>query len=686
MSKIKQYFLFTSLFLFTKSIIPNSNNCQKIQCYSQLAQDTCIKVESGVSLMNPCPDSKICNTPIEDPVIDSYCKEKEPFPFKKKLPSLPCKEQEECFSLNCHNDVCQGKSDGSECSSPFECNYGRTCRRNLNEAISTSKCLEPVKEGEKCELDTDCVLECGCLNGICTKYFSLDNNEKTNGLDYGSDFNFCKSGYVNEVGVCMNISLANDITECSDSSPCEYEYNDKDGEKKSIFIHSNCLCGYNPFGKQYCLLGSGNYNYTRYLNKLKNYHFNNENCHLGERTAEGCQKDLLLGSNEKLQQIHELINAKYWAKSNNRLIDAPECVFKVELPEYNRSLDQNTEPEPIQEGKCAKYTCENEIKGGTCALSNYKNEFEINVTLADVCEDGVKCKLNGEPNDVFYNGTNVEGKCSASVLLNRRYPGEKCEIDSECVYPLNNPSSQFHKCEDGFCNGMEEDGICEDNSWCVVGYYCDTHEGKCKEQLKKGKKCLNSKDCKNNLICHNGACSELFSLNDGDSVPEKESYKFQKKFCKNGEVMDNKCVSYSDLDGNKLSDNEYKKCDYNSYCEYKVNGLGEGRKKYVKCGCGYNAEGQGYCPHYHDYSKNDWEEYRKIWKKKSDNKCHTESRFDCYEFDEEKSELKTYKNQLENGHLFYGCVDCARKVLAGDYINASNKLKYILLGFISLLL
>ena len=72
-------------------------------------------------------------------------------------------------------------------------------------------------------------------------------------------------------------------------------------------------------------------------------------------------------------------------------------MFKVELPEYNRSLDE----EPIQEGKYSKYICEDKIKGGICAISNYKNEFEINITLADACENGIKCKLNREPNEVF---------------------------------------------------------------------------------------------------------------------------------------------------------------------------------------------------------------------------------------------------------------------------------------------
>ena len=76
---------------------------------------------------------------------------------------------------------------------------------------------------------------------------------------------------------------------------------------------------------------------------------------------------------------------------------------------------------------------------------------------------------------------------------------------------------------------------------------------------------------------------------------------------------------------------------------------------------------------YNDYSKDDWEEYRKLWKKRSDNGCHTESRFNCYEYDEEDSyEWKEYKNKLENGHLFYGCVDCAKKVLDASFVRVNR--------------
>ena len=682
MSKLNFLITFFSLFLIINSTTENEDFCQKVECYPGLAIGTCIKVESTISLLNPCPSSQYCETNIEDPIEDSFCEEKKDILPFKKLPTLPCNDSSECISGYCNAYKCNGGGEGDDCQSVVDCIYGKTCRQ---ESKDIYKCLDPVKEGGKCYMDTDCELDYGCREGICTKYFSLDNWEKTGGSDYENDFNFCKSGYVNEVGICMNISLKNDITECSFDSPCEYQYEDENKTTKNIIIHQNCLCGYNPFGKKYCLIGSGNANYTRYIEKLKKYHFNNTNCHLSERNSEGCQKDILYGDEKKLLEINELINAKYWAKYNNRMIYAPECVYSTELKDYNRTLDINTSPEPIPEGKCAKYTCSDSIKVGVCALSNYKDHFNINVTLSDVCDEGAKCKIGGEPNDVFYNGSNIEGKCGS--LNNMRYPGEKCSLDSECVYPLNNPSTQFHKCEDGYCSGIDEDGICEDNSWCLVGFYCDKSDGKCKSQLKQGKTCSESKDCKNNLVCINSKCEELFSLNDGDSVPENESPEFKKMFCKNGEILNNKCVSFNDLEGTKGSDDQYKKCDYNSYCEYKVNGLESWRKKYVQCGCGYNTEGQGYCPHFHDYSQDDWNKYRDLWKDTSDNGCHTESRFNCYEYDEEKGyELKKIRNQLENGHLFYGCVDCAKKVLEGNYLIINKYIMGLLFGLTTFLL
>ena len=210
---------------------------------------------------------------------------------------------------------------------------------------------------------------------------------------------------------------------------------------KIVTIENNCLCGYNTEGKKYCLLGSGNKNYTKYLNKLKDYYIFNKNCHLSERNAVGCQKDLLSNDSFILNKIKELINAKYWAKSNNKLIHAPECAFKVELTEYDRELDKDYNPDPIPgEGKCAIYQCDNSnVEGEFCLKSNYRNAFNINVSLFDICSEGVTCKIGGDPNEIFYNRTNINSKCF-SLIENKRYPGEKCEVDTECFYPIIFPS------------------------------------------------------------------------------------------------------------------------------------------------------------------------------------------------------------------------------------------------------
>ena len=640
-------------FQFTKE-----DSCQMIQCNDTLEEGFCVKVESKTSYFKECPNDQICDIVIDDPIQNSKCITK--IKMIKRLPTLPCETDDDCLSNKCNGNKCLGKYKGEKCSSVEECVYGYTCRKDTD---NNYKCLDPITTGNKCDYDTDCINESGCLNNICTKYFSLENNQQSKDLN-NEELSFCKSGYSNEFGVCQNLTLINENYECSIDNKCRY--NSSAGE--IITIENNCLCGYNPEGKRHCLLGSGNTNYTKYVNKLKDYYLSNNNCHLSERKAEGCQKDLLSDDKYILNKIQELINAKYWAKSNNKLIKAPECAFKVELPDYNRSLDKDYEPEPLTgEGSCAIYKCENSASNNQyCVQSNYKNALNIKVKLFDICSEDVSCKIGGDPNEIFYNKTDVDAKCY-STIQNKRYPGEKCEVDSECVYPLNNPSSQFHKCEDGRCNGMDENGICEDNSWCLAGYYCDKFSGKCKEQKEKKEKCLDSKECQNNLICLNSVCSEdLFSLEDGKEVPSKEDSEIQKRFCKNGEVLDSKCVKYNDVE-QKLADDEYKKCNFGEKCIYKVIGLNSNRTFEVSCPCGYNAAGQGYCPHFHDYSTDDWEKYRDVLKTNYNNECHTENRYNCYETKEMKKE-KEYKNKLEKGHLFYNSVPCANKVLDGKFL------------------
>ena len=140
----------------------------------------------------------------------------------------------------------------------------------------------------------------------------------------------------------------------------------------------------------------------------------------------------------------------------------------------------------------------------------------------------------------------------------------------------------------------------------------------------------------------------------------------QKRFCQSGEALDNKCVSYNDID-KPLDNNNYNKCSYGTFCKYKVIGLDNEKNINFPCPCGYNSEGQGYCPHFHEYWKDERNEYQDILKNNYDNECHTENRYNCYEKDKEEKE-KELKNKIINGHLFYNSVPCAKKVLDGEYL------------------
>ena len=655
----QKYFIFSLLIFLIIINLSKEETCQKIECASSLPKGSCIKVMSSVSMFQECPLGQRCSPEFDDPILDAICTDYKENNFKR-LPSLPCEKNEDCLSGICQNKYCLGKLFEETCISASDCEYGYTCRKDLNNEY---KCLEPITTGNKCEMDTDCVHESGCLDHICTQYFSLENNQKGNYIS-NQNLSFCKSGYSDFIGICQNLSLINETNECNEENKCTYN-NTITGEL--IKKEENCLCGYNPDGKKFCLLGSANKNYTKYISKLKEYYLNNKNCHLSERSDEGCQKDLLSNDNFIITKIHQLINSKYWAKSNNKLIKAPICAYKVEMPDFDGNIKGDDDIPPIPgEGSCAIYKCESSNAEGFCAKSIYKNVFNISISLYDICSEKIFCKIGGEPNEVFYNGSDVNSKCFSSEL-NIRYPGEACTIDSECVYPLNNPSSQFHKCKNGRCTGMDEDEICEDNTWCLAGYYCDKFSGKCKEQKEEGDGCSETKECVNDLICLNGKCEDkLFSLGNGQKVPEYENIEIKKRFCKSGEVIDNTCVSYNDID-NKMDNDKYLKCDFGKTCKYKVIGLSEQKEIEFKCPCGYNSEGVGYCPHFHDYWSEEREEYQEVLKTNYDNECHTENRYNCYKKDKEEKE-KEFKNKIINGHLFFNSVPCANKVLDGNYL------------------
>ena len=100
--------IFLIIFQFTLE-----EECQKIQCSSNLPQGTCIKVLSSVSMLQECPSGQRCSPDFDDPIFDAQCTDYKENNFKR-LPSLSCEKNEDCLSNICSNGYCLGKMFGEK--------------------------------------------------------------------------------------------------------------------------------------------------------------------------------------------------------------------------------------------------------------------------------------------------------------------------------------------------------------------------------------------------------------------------------------------------------------------------------------------------------------------------------------------------------------------------------------------
>ena len=70
-----------------------------------------------------------------------------------------------------------------------------------------------------------------------------------------------------------------------------------------------------------------------------------------------------------------------------------------------------------------------------------------------------------------------------------------------------------NKCVNKKCVGLEKDKRCKTTDACLAGYYCDSKTNRCAKQKEEYDTCTSSFECKNNLLCYKGICSNvLFSL------------------------------------------------------------------------------------------------------------------------------------------------------------------------------
>ena len=588
-----------------------------------------------------------------------------------------CVNNSQCLIGICQNYKC---ITFSKCFSHEQCPLNTFCKNN--------KCLPLLEDNSPCSNSYECNFNsyCDAEEKICKKLFSIEDNgdiTKRKG-DYKNFDEICSSGgYLKDKNnniYCQTLYNVN--YECDDDK-CKYKYINSKNEEFFEDINENCLCGYNRHRRKYCILANGEKDYIEFLNIRKDF-LANENyikkCHTLERDSKDICNELI--NTDKSLDFRNFVktynNLKIKALEFHRIKDSEPCVKNV-------VFGYDTNPVIPLKQKCPKYSCNSSLPVCLLGINPFSETDDIKITLnSEICAINENCILSSVSNDFLQimSTEKILGTCSIySYWTGLRYPGEECNIDSDCNITF--------KCRNGKCLGLNEGENCTETSQCVVGLYCNKDSKKCNKQKPEGETCKEAWDCQNFLGCYRGRCIKLGILKPGVINNEITSpfpgNDRRDLLCTTGEMdWDNGyCVETKYNDewlkkyNKKIDENGFITCEYNEDCIYD-NGKNSITKK---CGCGYNSDGQGYCPLPNNQRKEQWNERIKNLANIAKNGCHSLSRFNCYSqnsLEDDKNKRKYDKDTI-NAHLFYNSVPCAEKMFSlNKYLKVNFYILFIL--------
>jgi len=492
----------------------------------------------------------------------------------------------------------------------------------------------------------------------------------------------CKSGFA--IGtVCATLKNTVPVNQtCTED--CKYTLTNA----TVVTVPSSCKCGYNPKKESYCDLGSGEQLNVDFVSLRNATLADVKLCHTLERGYGYClEKRRTDKSASFRRQSQKISNTRILSENSPKLQNADDCVKYVAF-----NYDSSTIiPDKF---KCAKYSCKKDDT--TCASS--KNPFNdagdgVEVTLGKKCDKGMDCYLGQTGTEVFYTNATTALTCKNMTVpeIKVRFPGEECEVDSDCFNDVSHPGACYGK----KCWGMNETQPCNATESCVVGLYCDLVKGQCTKQRKEGEPCVYGWDCQNHLGCHDGTCKAFGSLKEGINVtsamsnwdkPEDVFGYGRRMLCeyasmdKNGDVCSQ--FNYFGATLGKKNADGFVPCDKDDLCSYAD--LNNNTVS-LPCGCGYNDQGQGYCPLPNKVNEKDWKGAVKNLIKRYQNKCHSIQRFNCYISNNDKSLQATQltdAHKTAEAHLFYKAVPCAYDILSGSIAKVSLLSIAVLLAFI----
>jgi len=542
-----------------------------------------------------------------------------------------------------------------------------------------------------------------CFNGVCTPYFSVadltvasatqgDTTKDvfcTSGVSYYLTIATVASQYCNSYTLTTPASIT---TPCDNTKPNTCIYSDKATPTPNVLPDdpSKCQCGFNTAGSPYCALGSGSDAALALIAQNK-ANRGGSLCHSSERTNAKCIGNI----------VNDIINPptpptyNQNTAANNAALLARKIQTATNFAIYQNpdtctsSFIAAIQPVKLQPTKCAKWICSAAVVNTTqCFNSTQSYTDDQIVVWYQSCTNTTQV-CPGAPNSVYSLTETTTATCKdpgtnpTPTSLNR-LPGEPCKVDGDCK-----AVSGGGKCS-STCSGKAVGDTCASDEECTVGNACAS--GKCTKQSAAGGACLRSEECQNNLICQaKKTCIAMYSLAVAAAInPADFVGKDVNVACAFGsyDSVKNVCTQPDYKDNTQIDKNGFVNCTYQSPCSYD-----DGSQQ--ECGCGYNLDGQGYCPLSKKQGGAAWTSYYTARAKLFNNKCHTLHRNyeQCYVYGDgtvaiqKNSDVKALlalRAKTEVAHIYNFAAPCAPAYnsASSSFLQTSLVLIFAVLAFI----
>lgn len=608
-----------SCILSTFTLIKSEEKCNfSMYCHKDIDKDNrCMNVTQTEAFgiykvgFRSCENQRLAYCNVYDGFIqpsnfNAKCEER--FERIQSYPGGRCLNESDCLYGICVDNICKDSDKGKFCFRDENCPIGTAC---MEDEFKEKRCLEYKAEFDNCQKSTDCKFNYICAYNNCMPMFDYDDNSDITVLNKNNVERLeliCKSGFtgtINKKTLCLSLKNVKSMKDkCNED--CQYIV-----DNKIMTIPNTCKCGFNYQRSKHCILGSGEDLYIDFI-ALKIKLFNDESytkyCHTVEKFNEGycaekIKSDRSIATRRKIQEYN---NIRILALEHHRLINADDCIKNV-------VFDYDTSSIIPDNRQCAAFSCNKDITYcayGTNPLNDEGNNVAIMLN-EDQCKTNEICKFNQRNGiDFIYENYTMIGECTEKKKEAKvRLPGEDCSRPEDCI---NHNCDRINKCVG---KSLNED--CSSHIDCVSGLYCDN--GKCQWQRKESESCNSSWDCLNNLGCYSNfitsknQCMKFGSVSDIDISQMISKWPIYPQvhqgyntselgtslMCKTGQlsVSKTRCAEYiydiNHSEMTKINENNLIECKANSNCyyldTYKVSLI-------LKCECGYNSDGKGYCP------------------------------------------------------------------------------------------